>query len=233
MGERRPSRADSRPGTPRREVPRVHVITDDAILAGAGFPDTARVVMEAGGGGLAFHVRGPRTSGRTLHRTVEALAAVADATEALLVVNDRVDVALAVGGVGVHLGGRSLETGRVRRLVGEQVPVGRSVHGVEEAAGASGAGADYLFFGNVWPTPSHPERQGTGLEALARSAEAARPVPVLAIGGVTAARAGQAQRKGAGGVAVMRGVWGHPDPARAVTEYISALDGQRTDGTHE
>ena len=211
-----------------RDVPRLHVVTDDAILAEAGFVDAARDVLKAGGRAVALHVRGPRTTGRALHGKVETLAPVAAEVEALLVVNDRVDVALAVGGVGIHLGGRSLGTAEVRSLLGDDLPLGRSVHGVDEAEEEARAGADYLFFGNVWSTPSHPDRGGVGVEALARAVEEARPVPVLAIGGVTRTRAVDARRSGAAGAAVIRGVWSRPDPGHAVTEYISALGGQRT-----
>ena len=210
---------------PPLQVPRFHVVTDDAILADADFCEAAREVLEAGGSALALHVRGPRTTGRAVHGIVEELAPVAVDAGALLVVNDRVDIALAVGGVGAHLGARSLETSRVRRLVGQDVPLGRSVHSVDEAAAEADAGADYLLFGNVWSTPSHPDREGVGVQTLLRAVEAAGRVPVLAIGGVTPDRAAEVRQRAAAGVAVMRGVWGRAAPGNAVTEYISALGG--------
>ncbi len=214
------------------ELPRLHVVTDDAILADSGFPAAARVVMEAGGPALALHLRGPRSGGRLVHGMARSLADAAGETGALLVVNDRVDVALATDLRAVHLGGRSLDPVTVRRVVGPAVLIGCSIHDAEEVTAGVGASVDYLVFGNVYATPSHPGRDGAGATGLEGAVAAAGDTPLLAIGGVTPRRAVDVRGIGAFGVAVMRGVWDAPGPADAVNEYISALgDGAVADDT--
>lgn len=135
----------------------------------------------------------------------------------MLVVNDRVDVALAAGADGVQLGARSLSVEDGRSLAGASLRIGASVHAADEAR-AVGAGADWLLAGTLWPTPSHPGRAGAGV-ALLREV-AALGMPVVAIGGVSAERAAEARRAGAAGVAALRGLWDAADPARAVERYL-------------
>ncbi|GMV05135.1 MAG: thiamine-phosphate synthase [Gemmatimonadota bacterium] len=208
---------------PRGRVPRLHVVTDDAVLADPAFPSRARRLLVQGGAGLALHVRGPRTPGGTLLRLAAPLAAAAAEAGALLVVNDRVDVALASGAAGVHLGRRSLPVAEAKRLLPSGVLVGASVHGAGEAAQAQACGADWAFVGSVWATPSHPDVAGGGPALLRAAAEAAPRVPLLAIGGVTPARVGEALRAGAHGVAVIRGIWDAADLEAALGDYQDRL----------
>lgn len=213
-------------------VPRLHVVTDDDVLGEPGFPAAARRVMEAGGPALALHLRGPHSGGRFIHEMAGALADAAGEAGALLVVNDRVDVLLATELTAVHLGGRSLDPATVRRLAGPDVLIGCSTHDGGEVAAAVGTGGDYLFFGNVYATPSHPGRDGAGTAGLEQAVTAAGRTPLLAIGGITPRRTEEVRGIGAFGVAVMRGVWDAPTPADAVNEYLSALgDGAVADTT--
>ncbi len=207
------------------DLPRLHVVTDDPVLARDDFLGMARTVMEAGAGRLALHVRGPHTEGRTVYEIVERLRPTAADTGALLVVNDRVDVALALGVRAVHLGTRSLAPGPVRRLLGSDGRIGLSCHGVDAVAEAASGDGDYVFLGNVFATASHPDREGLGLDVLTDAVAGARPFPVLAIGGVQVGRVAEVRSRGAHGVAVLGGVWGAGSPADAVTDYISALGG--------
>ncbi len=118
-----------------------------------------------------------------------------------VVVSDRLDVALASGADGVHLPARSLPVAAVRRVVGAGFLIGRSVHDAVELDAA--AGADYVIAGTVWPTSSKPAgHQTLGAQGLA-GLVARSAVPVLAIGGVTIARAREIAETGAGGVAAM------------------------------
>src|SRR5260370_15713825 len=100
---------------------------------------------------------------------------------ARLAVNDRLDVALAVGASGVHLAGQSLPVAAAIQLARGRLVVGRSVHGLAEAQAAALAGADYLTFGHVFPTTTHPGLPPHGLAEL-RAIVDAVDVPVLAIG---------------------------------------------------
>ena len=138
-------------------IPRLHVVTDDGVLAREDFLVRAREVLEAGSD-VALHLRGPHTSGRRLSDLAGALRDEAIAAGATLLVNDRVDVALCSRVDGAHLGRRSLSPLEARRLLGPDRLVGASVHGVEEAASAA-RGADFLFVGALWATSSHPDRR--------------------------------------------------------------------------
>ena len=125
-------------------------------------------------------------------------------TDARVLVNDRVDVALAAGAAGAHLPGRAVSCARARTIVPDGFLLGRSVHSVDEAMAAEGeGGCDYLLFGTVFESrgkaPGHPV---AGLDALARVCTAVR-LPVLAIGGVTLARVPDVVKAGAAGVAAI------------------------------
>ncbi len=209
-------------------LPRLHVVTDDSVLARGDFLAVAAGVLRAGGDGIALHLRGPHTPGAMVYRMAEALLPHFGATGALLVLNDRVDVALGLGApkgvtLGVHLGRRSLPVDETRGLIGHDVLVGLSVHDDEEVAAGRLAGADYLVFGHVHPTPSHMGERAAGTSGLASAVRAAGDVPVVAIGGMEASSVDEALDCGAFGVAALRGVWDSPAPEGAVSDYISAL----------
>jgi len=206
-------------------LPPLHVVTDDEILGRAGFVETARVLLRAGGRGLALHVRGHGTAGGRLLLVARALADTARSAGAWLVVNDRVDVALADGADGVHLGERSLPVETARRLLGGAGRVGASVHAVGAATDAARQGAEWIFAGTIYATPSHPGLEGRGPGFVAEVAAAAGGVPVLAIGGVTPGRVSEVAAAGAAGVAVIRGVWDAAHPLDAAREYLQELAG--------
>ena len=206
----------------RSEIPRLHVVTDDAVLRRPDFHGAALEVLEEGGASIVFHVRGPGCAGAEVYTIARALAPTAEAFGARLLVNDRVDVALAVGLPGVHLGQRSVPPQVAREILGAQAVVGVSTHSDSELAEAGQGGADYVFAGAIYQTESHPGRPARGLYAL----EAVAPdgPPRLAIGGIDAHRVADVMAAGAHGVAVIGGVWGAPHPRDAVIRYLHALD---------
>jgi len=202
-------------------LPRLHVVTDDRVLTRSDWPDAAAAVLQAGGPRVALHVRGPGLDGRVLYDRAEAL--LAEAGGAMVLVNDRVDVALTLPVAGVHLRETSLPVADARRLLGWERWIGASVHGPERAQRAEKEGADYLVVGTLFATPSHPERAGGGVELLADVLTSCQ-LPLVAIGGVTPERAKVVTEAGAYGVAVLGGVWSSKDPARAVLEYLHAIE---------
>jgi thiamine-phosphate pyrophosphorylase len=206
---------------PRHRLPRLHVVTDDGVLARPDFEALAGAVLAAGPA-LALHLRGPGTPARTLLSLARRLRPVATETGAVLLVNDRIDVALAARLDGVHLGARSLPVGAARDLLPPASLVGASVRGSGPAREASAEGPDYLVLGTIYPTPTHPDRPGDGPEAVGRVV-AAVDVPVLAIGGVTPDRVAECLAAGAHGVAVLGGVWSAPDPWAAVVGYLERV----------
>jgi thiamine-phosphate pyrophosphorylase len=139
-----------------------------------------------------------------------------------LLVNDRVDVALAAGADGVHLPGDSFRVAEARALLGERALIGVSTHAPEEVAAAAAEGADFAVFGPVFETPSKAAYGAPqGLERLGAAVRAAS-LPVLAIGGMTPERATAARRIGAAGAAVVSAILAAPDPAAAAREFVVA-----------
>ena len=203
-------------------LPRLHIVTDDAVLAAADFPARAEQLLAAGGARVALHVRGRHTTGARHFALAHELRAVASRHAAWLIVNDRVDVALAVGADGVQLGAASLSVKSVRALLGAGPTIGYSAHAAEEAASAVLNGADYALLGTIWETASHPGAPAAGT-ALLRATAGMTDAPLLGIGGVTPQRVGELHAEGAYGAAVLGGVWRAADPAIAVNEYLSAI----------
>jgi len=132
-------------------------------------------------------------------------------------VNDRIDVAVAVGADGGQLGHGALSVADARRLLPPDALVGVSIHAATEVAQAGDA--DFLLFGAVHPTPG---KKTVGIAELRATLAAAAPRPVLGIGGITAAEVPELRAAGAAGVAVIRAILGAPDPGAATRARIAA-----------
>ena len=205
-------------------LPRLHIVTDDDLIARGGFEARAAAVLEAAGGAVALHVRGPRADGATLYRLSSTLLPIAHRTGSLLLVNDRLDVALALGTDGAHVGARSLGVRVARALLGADVWLGASVHSADDAMAARAEGADYAFLGTMFDTPTHTDRKGMGLEGLVVTVRGVGAFPLIAIGGIDPQRVHEVLAAGAWGVAVVRGVWNARDPADAVRRYLEEIE---------
>jgi thiamine-phosphate pyrophosphorylase len=203
-------------------VPPLHIIADDAAQRDPAFASLAAELFAAGGERIALHLRGHLMHGRELFDNAVALESLAERSGAWLIVNDRVDVALAAGVSRVILGVRSLPVAAVRSLLGDDAVVGYSAHSASEAASAVGAGASFIMLGTIFETPSHPGRAGAG-PALVGQVFARIREPVIAIGGITPARVSEVLAVGAAGVAVLSGVLKSADPVGAAREYLAAL----------
>ena len=204
--------------------PRLHVVSDDSILARDGWAEQAASVLEAGGADIALHVRGPSTNGATIFELTVRLVPAARRMGAWLIVNDRVDVALTADADGAHLGARSLSTPLARELLGREKRVGVSLHRPEQVERARAEGADYAFVGTIFPTPSHGGLPGMGVGGFRDAVRHARDLPLFGIGGIGVEQVAPLMDEGARGVAVMRGVWAHPNPAAAVAEYLRRIE---------
>jgi thiamine-phosphate pyrophosphorylase len=162
-------------------------------------PDADAGLRAVERGATLLQLRDPEAGGRMLleeaHRLVEA-------SPVPVLVGARADVAVAAGAAGVHLPEHDLPVAAARRLVGSESLVGRSVHSVAAAARAQAEGADYVVFGAVFDSASHPGLPSVGLVALREVVEAVR-IPVLAIGGVDARRAEACRAAGAAGFAAI------------------------------
>jgi thiamine-phosphate pyrophosphorylase len=162
--------------------------------------DAAAGLRAMHGGATVLQLRDPAATARALER--EACRLVHEAAVPVLV-SARADLALAAGAAGVHLPERDLPVAGARRLLGPDRLVGRSVHSVEAAVRAEAEGADYVVFGSVFASTTHPGQAVAGLAALQQVAAAVR-IPVLAIGGVDAGRIGACLAAGAAGFAAIR-----------------------------
>ena len=203
-------------------IPRLHVVTDDEVLADPGFGRAARSLAASFGDAVAIHLRGHRTAARRLHDLAAELVEATARSGTPLLVADRVDVALSLEGVGVRLGERSLPVSVARAIIGDRT-IAASIHSPEGAREAAADGADLLVLGTIWATPSHPGRAGSGPAAI-REVAARVGSPIIAIGGVTPERCVEALEAGAAGVAVLRGIWSAGDPRRAAESYLSAME---------
>lgn len=169
-----------------------------------------------------FQVRAKMLDGRALTALAERVVTAVRPLGARVVVNDRLDVALAAGADGVHLGRVDLPVAAARRVAPGLV-IGATCRTYADVASAAADGADYAGFGPVFATTSKP-----GLpDPLGPSAVAAAAgwLPLVAIGGIDASRAGEVVAAGAHGVAVIGGIWRHPDPVAAAKELAAALGG--------
>jgi thiazole tautomerase (transcriptional regulator TenI) len=202
--------------------PRLHLITDDDVLADPAFLQNAARVIDSCLSSIALHLRSHHTDAAVIYALAERLAALCTRVDALLVVNDRVDVALGVGATAIQLGARSLPIAAARQLVGLGCRIGVSAHDPAEAAFAAADGADWILMGTIFDSASHPDMTPAGLDAL-RDCVQRTPVPVIAIGGITPDRVAQIRATGAHGAAVLSGVWHAQDPAAAAAAYCDAV----------
>jgi thiamine-phosphate pyrophosphorylase len=185
----------------------LHLVTDRSRLTGAvPFPDARRClllqVQHAIDARLdCIQIREPDLAARDLADLTSGAVRLTRGTPTRVVVNDRLDVALACGADGVHLRADSVAVRAARAMTPRGFMIGRSVHDEEEAAAA--LDADYLLAGMVWPSDSKPQgHPALGLEGFGAIARAVT-IPVLAIGGVTLARIGEVAAAGGAGIAAI------------------------------
>ena len=158
--------------------------------AGAGLRIAPRATI--------LQLRAPRLTARELEREATELVAAAPVP---VLISGRCDVAVATGAAGVNLPERDVGIEFARGLIRRGL-VGRSVHSLEAARRAQDEGADYVIYGPVWKSASHPDEEPAGIEALGRIASALR-IPVLAIGGLTQSRVAEVHAAGASGYAAI------------------------------
>ena len=170
-----------------------------------------------------MQLRDKTASALALHAQAILLRDVVRSRAARLAINDRLDVALAVGADAVHLAGQSLPVAAAVQLASGKALVGRSVHSLDEAQAAQQAGADYLTFGHVFPTSSHPGLPPRGLAQLAQIVETI-DVPILAIGGITPENLPDVLATGCAGICVISAILAQPDPHSAAVRLRDGLD---------
>ena len=204
---------------PALPYPCLCLVTDNGVCP----PDAlaARVAAAVAGGVDLVQFRDKEQPGGAMLAQVSRLRSVTRG-RALLLVNERADVALAGGADGVQLGEAAMPTGSVRPIVGNAALIGRSVHSVAGATAAAD-GADFLLVGTMFATRSHPGAEPSGPGLLERIAAAGVNRPLLGIGGVTPDNVGQLMAAGAYGAAVITGILASDDPEAAARRLKSAM----------
>ena len=203
-----------------------YLVTQASLSAGRS---TAEIVEAAIEGGVdAVQLREKGTDLQTRYELGRELRDLTTEAGVDLLVNDRVDLAHAVGADGVHLGQADLPVSAAREILGPEATIGASVATVSEARLAAITGADYLGVGAVFGTDSKADAESgddaLGLDRLAAIADAVK-IPVVAIGGVTPKNAAATIEAGAGGVAVISAITNADDPAAAASELRTAVEG--------
>lgn len=200
---------------------RLLLVTDRHQTRGGSLPSVLRQAVGAGLPAVQLRERDLSTSELLL--LAQDIRSITAPRAVPLIINDRVDLMLALNLDGVHLRADSLPVSAVRRLVGAGRLVGISTHSVAEVRDANRDGADYVVFGPVFDTPSkRPFGSPVGLEKLAEICRLSA-VPVFAIGGITPASVSDVRRAGAHGVAVIGAILARDSAAAATREMLAAL----------
>ena len=194
-------------------------------------PDLAEFADAVLGAGVdMLQLRDKQAEAGPLLEASAVLRQAADRHDALFAVNDRADVALAAGADVLHLGQDDLPLAWARRILGDDVLLGRSTHDPAQAARAAAEPWDYLVAGPVWATATKPGRPATGTTLLRSVADLDPPQPWFAIGGITPANLDQVTAAGATRVVVVRAITDSPDPAaaaRTLRHRLAAAPGPR------
>lgn len=198
----------------------LYVILDRTASRGRDLREILDEVIA--GGGRLVQYREKEWPTRRCLPLLEELGRRAKSAGVRLVVNDRLDLALAVEADGLHLGQDDLPASVARRLLPAGMCLGVSTHSLAEARQAEADGADYVAVGSIFQTPTKPESRPVGLELL-RAVRREIHVPLVAIGGITADNAPEAIRAGADGVAVISAVCGAPNPEEATRVLLERL----------
>lgn len=199
----------------------LHVITDTTLQSRFTHMELAELAIQGGADTVQF---------RQKHGTTRELVAIAQTMQSIceqhkvpLIVNDRADIALAVGSTGVHFGQDDMPVSIGRRMLPTETIIGASARTEEKILEAITEGADYIGFGPIYGTTSKPDAEmAKGLERLRRMCDIAA-CPVIAIGGISIETAGDVIRAGAHGIAVISAVSAHPEPHIATQRLLNEI----------
>ncbi len=201
----------------------LYLVTDRRLAAGHPLDEIVRAAVR--GGASAVQLREKECATREFVELARVLTALLDPLGVPLVVNDRVDVALAARAAGVHLGQSDMEPAQARALLGPDAIVGLSVETMEQAAEAERLPVDYLGVSPIFPTPTKTDTaEPWGLDGLRTLRRRSRHV-LIAIGGITEANAGAVMAAGADGIAVVSALCAAPDPEAAARRLCEAMSG--------
>ena len=201
---------------------RLHVLTDTCLQTHFSHVELAQLAI--GGGADTIQFRQKEGSTKQMIRVAEQMQALCKRAGVTFIINDRVDVAIASQADGVHLGQDDFPIPLARKLLGEKAIIGGSAGSMEEARKCLLEGADYIGFGPVYPTASKEDAgPAAGLGLLKQIVEAI-PLPIIAIGGITADNTSPVIQTGVHGIAVISAVCCQSDPAEAAKCLLRLLE---------
>lgn len=209
----------------KRETLRLYAVTDRAWLNGRTLDGQVEDVIRGGAG--IVQLREKALDDAAFLAEAQRIVPLCRALGAVSIINDRVDIALASGADGVHVGQEDMAAARARAALGPDRLVGVSVHNVDEALAAQAAGADYLGVGAAFASHTKAEARPLTREVIRAVTRAVR-IPVVAIGGITAENILELSGCGLAGVAVVSALFAQPDAkaaARRMLALSQALDG--------
>ncbi|MDO9530402.1 MAG: thiamine phosphate synthase [Syntrophales bacterium] len=204
-----------------KPIGKLHILTDTVLQTRFSHVELARLAINGGADTIQFRQKSGST--REMIQVAKQMKQLCAKNGVTLIVNDRVDVAIAAEVDGVHLGQDDFTIPLARKLLGEDVIIGGSASTIEEARECLSEGADYVGFGPVYPTTSKDDANPvTGIPMLKQVVEAI-PLPIIVIGGVSAENVPEVMRAGAYGIAVISAVCCQDDPEQATRALHRAL----------
>ncbi len=200
----------------------LYLITDRHRTGGRQLTEVVRRSLE--GGVRAVQLREKDLSSDELYRLALEMRRLTSDFNAPLIINDRLDIALAIEADGVHIGVNSLPVAVVRRVLGQGKVIGYSAHAIDEALRAQADGADFVTFGPLYPTPSKAAYgEPCGVSKLAAAASALE-IPVIALGGISLANITEALSASIQGVAVISAILAAADPRVAAASMLKKIE---------
>ena len=200
----------------------LYLIVDPAVAGSRPLADIVKTALDAGVRLFQLRMKTPET--RRLYEMAAALCPVVRAGGGIFIVNDRVDVATAVGADGVHLGQEDLPPADARTILGPNKLIGISTHTLAQALEAEAGGADYIGFGPIFPTTTKANPDPVVGVAGLREVRARVKIPIVAIGGINAKNVSEVVAGGADCSAVVSAVLAAPDPHAAIAELVKAIE---------
>jgi thiamine-phosphate pyrophosphorylase len=214
----------------KEKIGRLHVLTDTELQSRYSHAQLAKMAIAGGADTIQFRQKTGST--RVMIESAVSMRHLCAASGVVFVVNDRIDVALAAEADGVHLGQDDFPVPLARKILGDKTIIGGSAATLEEAQKCAAEGADYIGFGPVFPTSSKTDAGSvSGVEILKRVVREFS-LPIIAIGGISAANVPEVIRAGAHGIAVISAVCCQENPERAVRELVDALQKGMRRGNH-
>lgn len=205
----------------KKRIGRLHVLTDDVLQSTFSHVELAQLAIKGGADAIQFRQKVGST--KRLIEIARSMRELCHRENAVFIVNDRVDVAIAVDADGVHLGQEDFPIPLARHLLGNDKIIGGSAATPDEAVKCVSEGADYVGFGPVYPTGSKSDAGPVSGSFVLRSVVQNTPLPIIAIGGITRERIPEVMEAGAYGIAVISAVCCEKEPEAATRLLQTAL----------